>query len=44
MLIAFGVVYKAKLRGKDVAVKKLTVQDVDEATLKSFREEVRVMG
>ena len=40
---AFGTVYKAKLRGKEVAVKKLNVQDLDEEALESFRKEVAIM-
>eukprot|EP01117_Protostelium_nocturnum_P003651 TRINITY_DN14936_c0_g1_i1.p1 TRINITY_DN14936_c0_g1~~TRINITY_DN14936_c0_g1_i1.p1 ORF type:complete len:629 (+),score=258.47 TRINITY_DN14936_c0_g1_i1:114-2000(+) len=40
---AFGDVFKGKLRGKEVAVKKLTFQQFDQATLEEFLMEVAVM-
>jgi len=40
---AFGEVFRAKLHGKEVAVKKLTAQDLDEEVLADFRREVDIM-
>lgn len=40
---AFGTVFKGKLRGKEVAVKKLHVQDLDEDALEDFKAEVEIM-
>jgi len=40
----FGEVFKGKLRGKDVAVKKLAVQQIDEAALDAFKKEVAIMS
>jgi serine/threonine protein kinase len=39
----FGKVYRGKCRGKEVAVKKLLAQTVDEKTLRDFRKEVEIM-
>ncbi|PRP80208.1 SH2 domain-containing protein [Planoprotostelium fungivorum] len=41
---AFGEVSRARLHGKEVAVKKLIVQQLDDQSLQSFRDEVRVMS
>lgn len=41
---AFGTVFKGKLRGKEVAVKKLHVQDLDEDALEDFKAEVEIMS
>ena len=38
----FGTVYKGKCRGKDVAVKKLFRQDMNEKTLRDFKKEVEI--
>lgn len=40
---AFGDVYRADLYGQEVAVKKLNIQNVDQQTLDSFRQEVSLM-
>jgi len=40
---AFGEVYRGKLHGKEVAVKKLTAQSIDEEVLADFRKEVDIM-
>jgi serine/threonine protein kinase len=39
----FGKVYLGKCRGKDVAIKKLHSQRLDEKTLRDFKKEVEVM-
>jgi len=41
---AFGTVFKGKMRGKAVAIKKLNVQQFDDETLASFKQEVAVMS
>jgi len=41
---AFGDVFRGKLRGKDVAIKKLAFQELDEQTLSEFKKEVAVMA
>jgi len=41
---AFGDVFRGKLRGKDVAIKKLVFQELDEQTLTEFKKEVSVMA
>eukprot|EP00007_Cunea_sp_BSH-02190019_P005479 CAMPEP_0174229626 /NCGR_PEP_ID=MMETSP0417-20130205/530_1 /TAXON_ID=242541 /ORGANISM="Mayorella sp, Strain BSH-02190019" /LENGTH=538 /DNA_ID=CAMNT_0015307187 /DNA_START=310 /DNA_END=1923 /DNA_ORIENTATION=+ len=41
---AFGVVYKGKLHGKDVAVKKLLNQDLSPETMADFKKEVAIMS
>lgn len=40
----FGSVYRGRCRGKEVAIKKLFKQDVDEKTLADFRKEVQIMS
>ncbi|PRP74643.1 SH2 domain-containing protein [Planoprotostelium fungivorum] len=40
---AFGDVFKGKLRGKEVAIKKLSFQQFDQETLSEFTKEVGVM-
>jgi serine/threonine protein kinase len=40
----FGSVYRGRCRGKEVAIKKLFRQDVDEKTLNEFKKEVHVMS
>ena len=41
---SFGVVYKAKLRGKEVAVKKLfTTSSMDEKSLDAFKKEANLL-
>lgn len=40
---AFGIVYRGKLHGKEVAVKKLINQNVDAETLSAFKREVAIM-
>ncbi|EGG24853.1 SH2 domain-containing protein [Cavenderia fasciculata] len=40
---AFGSVYKGSVRGKEVAIKKLTQQFYDETVLNEFRKEVCLM-
>jgi len=40
---AFGDVFKGKLRGKEVAIKKLSFQQFDQDTLNEFTKEVGVM-
>ena len=40
---AFGTVLKGKLRGKEVAIKKLNVQEMDEDSLADFKQEVEIM-
>eukprot|EP00007_Cunea_sp_BSH-02190019_P004251 CAMPEP_0174232712 /NCGR_PEP_ID=MMETSP0417-20130205/2930_1 /TAXON_ID=242541 /ORGANISM="Mayorella sp, Strain BSH-02190019" /LENGTH=963 /DNA_ID=CAMNT_0015310809 /DNA_START=145 /DNA_END=3036 /DNA_ORIENTATION=- len=39
---AFGEVFRAKLHGKDVAVKKLLLQSLDEHALNDFRQEIQI--
>lgn len=39
----YGEVYKGILYGKEVAIKKFTIQQIDEETLKSFQNEVNLM-
>lgn len=39
----FGNVYRGVCRGKQVAIKKLLTQDMDESTLNEFRKEVDIM-
>jgi len=41
---AFGDVYRGRLRGKEVAVKKLVFQELDEATMSEFKKECAVMA
>lgn len=41
---AFGIVYRGKLFGKEVAVKKLINQNVDAETLSAFKKEVAIMS
>jgi serine/threonine protein kinase len=41
---AFGIVYRGKLFGKHVAVKKLINQNVDAETLTTFKKEVAIMS
>ena len=41
---SFGTVYKAKLFGKEVAVKQLFAQKMDEKTLEEFKKEVSIMS
>eukprot|EP00010_Vexillifera_abyssalis_P008880 CAMPEP_0201544270 /NCGR_PEP_ID=MMETSP0173_2-20130828/869_1 /ASSEMBLY_ACC=CAM_ASM_000268 /TAXON_ID=218659 /ORGANISM="Vexillifera sp., Strain DIVA3 564/2" /LENGTH=537 /DNA_ID=CAMNT_0047952329 /DNA_START=58 /DNA_END=1668 /DNA_ORIENTATION=+ len=41
---AFGIVYRGKLFGKQVAVKKLINQNVDAETLAAFKKEVAIMS
>jgi serine/threonine protein kinase len=41
---AFGEVYKAKLYGKEVAVKKLLNQNLDADSLAAFKKEVGIMS
>lgn len=40
---SFGEVFKGKLRGMEVAVKKLTLKKLDEKKLEAFRKEVGIM-
>ena len=40
---SFGTVYKGKCRQKDVAVKRLHKQDLDQKTLEAFRREVEIV-
>ncbi len=40
---AFGTVFKGKLRGKEVAIKKLNVPDFDEEALLEFKQEVEIL-
>ncbi len=40
---SYGKVYRAKLFGKDVAVKKLTTKLLDDKALKAFGQEVNIM-
>jgi serine/threonine protein kinase len=40
---AFGTVFRGKMRGKDVAIKKLNVQQFDDDTLAAFKQEVAIM-
>lgn len=39
----FGNVYRGTCRGKQVAIKKLITQDMDDNTLDEFRKEVEIM-
>ena len=39
----FGTVYKGLCRGKQVAIKKLLAQDLDQNVLEEFRKEVQIM-
>eukprot|EP01089_Gocevia_fonbrunei_P019377 TRINITY_DN6846_c0_g2_i1.p1 TRINITY_DN6846_c0_g2~~TRINITY_DN6846_c0_g2_i1.p1 ORF type:complete len:345 (+),score=88.80 TRINITY_DN6846_c0_g2_i1:204-1238(+) len=41
---AFGAVYKGRLHGIDVAIKKLNAGETDEETMASFKAEVQVMN
>merc|ERR1712137_107693 len=41
---AFGEVYRGQLHGKEVAIKKLLVQNVNETSLKEFRQEISIMS
>eukprot|EP00027_Filamoeba_sp_ATCC50430_P018551 CAMPEP_0168567218 /NCGR_PEP_ID=MMETSP0413-20121227/14878_1 /TAXON_ID=136452 /ORGANISM="Filamoeba nolandi, Strain NC-AS-23-1" /LENGTH=511 /DNA_ID=CAMNT_0008599375 /DNA_START=169 /DNA_END=1704 /DNA_ORIENTATION=+ len=41
---SYGVVYKGRLRGKEVAVKKLYESKLDENTMDSFKKEVAIMS
>eukprot|EP01114_Cavostelium_apophysatum_P001871 TRINITY_DN11645_c0_g1_i2.p1 TRINITY_DN11645_c0_g1~~TRINITY_DN11645_c0_g1_i2.p1 ORF type:complete len:632 (-),score=192.54 TRINITY_DN11645_c0_g1_i2:34-1929(-) len=41
---AFGDVFRGRLRGKEVAIKKLVFQELDEATMADFKKEVAVMA
>ncbi|KAL6077557.1 serine/threonine-protein kinase STY13 [Balamuthia mandrillaris] len=41
---AFGVVHQGTLRGQQVAIKRLTKQNMSEASLTSFRREMRIMS
>ena len=41
---SFGTVYKGRCRSKDVAIKVLHKQDVDQKTLEAFKREVDVMS
>ncbi len=43
MIGSFGIVYAGKCRQKDVAVKVLLNQNLDEKTLRSFKREVEIM-
>jgi len=40
----FGSVYRGRCRGKEVAIKKLFRQDVDEKTLNDFKKEVHIQS
>ncbi len=40
----FGSVYRGMCRGKEVAVKKLFKQDLDEKSLVDFKKEVEIMA
>jgi len=41
---AFGEVYKGKLHGKEVAIKRLLVQNVSEISLQEFKQEIAIMS
>lgn len=41
---AFGTVYRAKMSGKEVAVKRLNVQSVDADTMEEFEQEISIMS
>jgi serine/threonine protein kinase len=41
---SFGEVYKGKLRGVDVAVKKLSLKQIDERKINQFKKEVAIMS
>lgn len=40
---AFGTVYRGKLHGKDVAIKKLHVTSMDEEAQEDFKAEMMIM-
>jgi serine/threonine protein kinase len=40
---SFGEVYKGKLRGVEVAVKKLSLKQLDERKINQFKKEVAIM-
>lgn len=40
---SFGTVYRGRCRAKDVAVKVLHKQDLDQKTLATFRQEVQIV-
>jgi serine/threonine protein kinase len=40
---SFGTVYAGRCRSKDVAIKVLHKQDLDEKTLQAFRREVEII-
>lgn len=40
---SFGQVWRGKCRGKEVAIKVLNRQDLDEKTLEEFRREVDII-
>ena len=37
-------VYKGDLRGKEVAIKKLNIQEFDDETLDNFKKEVEILS
>ncbi len=44
MIGSYGDVFKGKLRGKDVAIKKFTFQQFDEELVRDFKKEVEILA